>query len=96
MRSYFHVDAEREFDNAVEYYEDCRTGLGMEFAREVFSAIERATRFPEAWSRLSENSRRCLVNRFPFGVVYRIESGCIQVIAVADLRRRPAYWRDRK
>ena len=35
MRFYFHEDAEAEFDRAVEYYEDSRSGLGMEFAQKV-------------------------------------------------------------
>ena len=41
MRYYFHEDAEAEFDRAVEYYEDSRLGLGLEFAQEVYAAITR-------------------------------------------------------
>jgi len=36
MRFYFHEHAETEFDRAVEYYEDCRYGLGVEFAQDKF------------------------------------------------------------
>jgi hypothetical protein len=32
MKFYFHPDAEVEFDRAVGYYEQCQTGLGLEFA----------------------------------------------------------------
>jgi len=39
MRFFFHKHAETEFDRAVEYYEDCRHGLGIEFAQEVYSTI---------------------------------------------------------
>ena len=35
MRFYFHEYAEAEFDRAVEYYEDSRSGLGLQFAQEV-------------------------------------------------------------
>ena len=95
MRFYFHEDAEAEFDRAVEYYEDAQSGLGMEFAQKVYSAITRVIQFPEAWSPMSKNTRRCLVSRFPFGIIYQVKSNCIRIIAVADLRRRPNYWRDR-
>jgi plasmid stabilization system protein ParE len=95
MRFYFHEDADKEFERAVEYYEECRAGLGLEFAQEIYAAIDRAVQFPKAWSQMSENTRRCLVNRFPFGVIYRIRPGYIEVVAVADLRRHPDYWRDR-
>lgn len=95
MRFYFHEDAETEFDKAVEYYEDIQPGLGLEFAREVYRTIKRILQFPEAWSSNSKNTRRCLVNRFPFGIIYQLKSGMVRIIAVADLRRRPGYWLNR-
>lgn len=39
--------------------------------------------------------RRCLVNRFPFGVIYSVEQGEIFILAVMHLRRHPDYWKDR-
>ncbi len=95
MKFYFHELAEKEFDNAVGFYEDCRRGLGIEFAQEVYAAIDRILKHPEAWSPMSKNTRRCLVNRFPFGVIYQIKSEYVRIIAVADLRRLPNYWLDR-
>jgi hypothetical protein len=59
MKFYFHEDADREFDKAVEYYEECRLGLGLEFAQEVYAAIARVKQFPKAWSPMSKNTRRC-------------------------------------
>ncbi|MCD6294685.1 MAG: type II toxin-antitoxin system RelE/ParE family toxin [Deltaproteobacteria bacterium] len=95
MKFYFHEDAETEFDRAIEYYEDARSGLGLEFAQEVYVAITRVIQFPDAWSPMSKNTRRCLVSRFPFGIICQVKSDYVRIIAVADLRRRPNYWRDR-
>ena len=95
MKFYFHEDAEAEFDRTIEYYENSRPGLGLEFAQEVYSTIARIIKFPDAWSPMSENTRRCLINRFPFGIIYQLKSGYVRIIAVADLRRRPNYWRNR-
>jgi len=95
MNFYFHEDAETEFDRTVEYYEDSQPGLGLEFAQEVYTAITRIIQFPDAWSPMSKNTRRCLVNRFPFGIIYQVKSDYVRIIAVADLRRRPSYWKDR-
>ena len=74
MRFFFHEQAEAELDSAVEYYESSRHGLGMEFAQEVYATIDRIIQYPEAWTQMSTNTRRCLVNRFPFGVIYQIWS----------------------
>lgn len=95
MKFYFHPDAEAEFYKAIEYYEQFRPGLGFEFAKEVYATITRIIQYPEAWSPSSQNSRRCLVNRFPYGVVYQVKPRSLRIIAVAHLNRRPGYWEER-
>ncbi len=40
MRFYFHPEAEKEFMNAIDFYEEIESGLGYEFAIEVYSAIQ--------------------------------------------------------
>lgn len=96
MRFFFHEEAEEEFDRAVQYYEEQRPGLGLEFAEEVYGAVARIIEFPNAWSPMSPRTRRCLVHRFPFGVIYQAKAKVIRIVAVADLRRRPGYWRNRE
>lgn len=95
MRFYFHPRADREFDEAVRYYEDCQPGLGLDFAKEVYATIERIAAYPDAWAEMSKNTRRCLMSRFPFGVVFQVKSGMLRIIAVTNLHRRPDYWNDR-
>ena len=95
MRFYFHPRADDEFDQAVQYYEDCQPGLGLEFAEEVYALIGRVCEYHDVWSAMSQNTRRCLVNRFPYGVVFQVKSGMLRIIAVANLHRQPDYWRDR-
>ncbi|MBI3611152.1 MAG: type II toxin-antitoxin system RelE/ParE family toxin [Nitrospirae bacterium] len=95
MKFYFHPEAEAEFDRAVEYYEQCQSGLGLEFAEEVYATIARIIQYPDAWSALSKNSRRCLVSRFPYGVIYQIKSHLLRIIAVTHLNRRPGYWKEK-
>jgi plasmid stabilization system protein ParE len=95
MKFSFHPDAKEEFDGAVEYYEQCQVGLGLEFAEEIYAAIARVIEYPDAWSALSKNSRRCLISRFPYGIIYQIKSRTLRIIAVAHLNRRPGYWKDR-
>jgi len=95
MRFYFHPEANEEFGGAVDFYEKSQAGLGLEFAEEVYATIARIIQYPDAWSVLSKNSRRCLVNRFPYGLIYQIKSHTLRIIAVAHLHRRPGYWKER-
>ena len=91
MNYSFHTAARLEFLEAIIYYEDCRTGLGLEFSREVYSSINRIIHFPNAWSELSEDTRRCLTTRFPYGLIYQIIDEYILIIAVTQLNREPGY-----
>jgi plasmid stabilization system protein ParE len=95
MKFSFHPLANEELDKAVEYYEECQPGLGLEFAEEIYAAIARISEHPCAWLPMSKRTRRCLANRFPYGVIYQVKSKMIRIIAVANLHRRPGYWKDR-
>jgi hypothetical protein len=46
---HFHPEAEAEFIQAIDYYEDREAGLGHDFAVEVYAAIERTMAYPKAW-----------------------------------------------
>jgi len=84
--------AELELAEAVDYYNSQLAGLGFEFAAEVKSTLERIVSCPSAWPRLSKRSRRCLVNRFPYGVLYQQDDASILVVAVMHLSRSPRRW----
>ncbi len=95
MKYSFHPEAQAEFIASVSYYEDCQEGLGLDFSGEVFSAIQRIIHFPKSWSKLSKNTRRCLTNRFPFGVIFQVVGDELLIIAVMQLNRKPNYWNKR-
>jgi hypothetical protein len=48
MRFSFHPEAEAEFNDAIDYYEDKEGGLGYDFAVEVYVTIQRITAFTKA------------------------------------------------
>jgi plasmid stabilization system protein ParE len=95
MNYRFHPEAESEFNDSVAYYESQKVGLGIAFAEEVRSTIQRILQFPLAWTKISRGCRRCLTKRFPFGVIYSIKEDCIFIIAIMPLSRKPGYWEKR-
>ena len=96
MKYSFHAEAEKELNDARDYYNNCQNGLGVEFVEEVYAAIQNILSFPHAWAPLSKNTRRSLTNRFPYGVIYQITHGEIFIVAVMQLNREPGYWKDRE
>jgi len=95
MNFSFHPEAEEEFIEAINYYEECRVELGLDFSREVFSTIQHIINLPTAWSKFSEDTRRCLTSRFPYGVIYQIVGEEVVIFAVMQLNREPGYWKKR-
>jgi plasmid stabilization system protein ParE len=87
--------AQAELDEAIDFYEARREGLGREFAAEVKRTIERIVDSPRGWPKSSKHTRRCLTKRFPYGIIYQVHRGEIRIVAVTHLHRRPGYWRDR-
>ena len=59
MNYSFHPLAEKELNDATDYYNECQDRLGIEFTKEVYKAIQIILQFPQAWSQLSKNTRRC-------------------------------------
>jgi hypothetical protein len=49
MKFAFHPEAEAEFLEAIAYYEECASGLGLDFSAELHATIQRILVFPKAW-----------------------------------------------
>jgi len=96
MKWSFHPKAEIEFHASIDYYEECESGLGEDFAIEVHATIQNILAYPEAWPTLEDDIRRCLTSRFPYDVLCSIETDGIFILAVMHLHRNPDYWKHRK
>ncbi len=95
MKFSFHETAEKDFFDVIDYYEECQSGLGLRFSEEVFATIERICEHPYAWIGIDAKTRRCLTNKFPYGILYRIINDHVRIMAVMHLHRKPDYWRNR-
>ena len=89
-------EAREEFGAAVRWYEEQHPGLGGEFFDAVVHATSLIQDQPEIGTLSRDRrTRRVLVQRFPYQVVYRLSADEIVIVAIAHLKRRPGYWRKR-
>lgn len=91
----FLPEAEQEMIEAALYYQSLSSGLGDDYLAEVERAVHSIATSPQTWPILEGDLRRRLIKRFPFGVLYRIEADKILIVAVAHLRKKPGYWKNR-
>ena len=80
--------------NQVVYCEANQPGLGYQFAIEVFAAVKRIKAYSTLWPLMNDRQvRRCLIHRFPYGVIYTLneEESETFILAVMHLHREPGY-----
>ena len=92
----FLAEALSEFDNAANWYDQQRSGLGAEFVQAVDSAIQRLVVEPETWPMLDDQFRRCPVDNFPYDIVFVPQNKDVLIFAIAHHHQKPDFWRGRK
>lgn len=95
MNVRFLTPARTEVREIIAYYNQQRQGLGLEFSEELKQALLRIRNYPTAWSPLSSRVRRCLINRFPYSVIYEVRRDLLIVAAVQHHSKEPNSWRNR-
>jgi len=87
--------AQLELDDAFVWYNAQAVNLGYDFLDEFDRVTRRALAFPLGCPEIDPGLRRCLLNRFPYGLIYGLNGEMLVVVAVAHLHRKPSYWIDR-
>ena len=93
----FSEPASEELAEAVRWYETRRGQLGAEFFDAVSATVSHIEANPEIGEQRSADgsTRRVLLRKFPYEIVYRVKPDMIAIVAVAHLKRRPRYWQNR-
>lgn len=86
-----------EYAEAALEYLQIDPKLADDLESRVDRAIELLLNTPESAAPYLEETRRKLLTRFPYALVYRLdyESKILRVIAFSHQSREPGYWSDR-
>jgi plasmid stabilization system protein ParE len=91
----FHEDASAEYEAAFEWYYERSEFVASRFSEDMEHAIAMISNAPKRWPALTPGTRKFVLQRFPFAVLYRETPSGIQVLAVAHGHRKPGYWKKR-
>jgi toxin ParE1/3/4 len=91
------IEPEAEFDlfEAFDYYEHQREGLGQDFLLCFEAAIEAIAERPRSFPIVTKRTRRTLMKRFPYSVLFVELPDVIAVIGVFHGSRDPKLLRRR-
>lgn len=92
---HFRPEAEREVEQGYSWYEARKPGLGDEFVDELDVSVESICAYPNAVPVVHKTVRRCLLRRFPFSVLFILDSDRVVVLAVYHADRDPEGWKSR-
>jgi plasmid stabilization system protein ParE len=90
-----HPEAVAEAAAAYDWYRERNEIAAMAFLAELDRAMELISEGSMRYPVYLHGTRRFLMRRFPFAVVYREVREAIQVVAIAHGRRKPGYWEKR-
>jgi toxin ParE1/3/4 len=91
----FHPIAEEEWLAAYAWYSERSETAARAFLREMDRAVSLISEAPDRWPKYDSETRRFIMTRFPFSIIYRVAEDDVEVIAVAHHKRKPGYWRTR-
>jgi toxin ParE1/3/4 len=85
-------EAEKELQDTIDYYNDQLLGLGDQFYYEILKAFDQILSFPLGWTKATEKTRKFILKRFPYLVLYVVHEQEIVVNAIAHQHRHPDFY----
>jgi len=90
-----HPEAVAEASAARFWYAERSADVATAFADALDHAMAMIADLPKTWAPHTHGTRRYLIAKFPYAVVYRVRGKAVEVVAIAHQRRRPGYWSER-
>jgi plasmid stabilization system protein ParE len=93
----FNPEAAHEFGEAAAWYADeAGTAQARDFRDEIQRALLLLFEQPAMGLPGTRNTRSFVVHRYPYSIVYRVQSDTLRILAIASHSRRPGYWAGRR
>ena len=90
-----HPEALEDAVSAYAWYFNHSARAADIFVTELERAVDLAVAAPQRWPSYVHGTRRYLLKRYPYSLVYKVYGTEVVVFAVAHARRKPGYWKQR-
>jgi plasmid stabilization system protein ParE len=82
------AEADEDIWQASQWYENRKTGLGMEFSDYVYQHMENLRQAPFIYAPYRTHYRKMPLRRFPYSVIYQVMEAEQTVIVIAVLHQK--------
>jgi toxin ParE1/3/4 len=90
-----HEGARREANQATVWYAERSLPAARRFRDELLAGFSSAAAFPLRYPSYLHGTRRVLIRKFQYFIVFLDLQDEVYVVAVAHAKRRPGYWKKR-
>lgn len=90
-----HEGARREANQATVWYAERSLSIARRFRDELLAGFSSAAAFPLHYPSYLHGTRRVLLKKLPYFIVFIDWQDEVFVVAVAHSKRRPGYWKSR-
>ncbi len=87
--------AEYDMQHAKDWYNDKSDNLGNDFMIEVERTIAQMLNNPYQFPLITQDTRKAVINRFPYTIFYQIGLNTVDLYAVFHNSRNPIIWKKR-
>ncbi|MBR1176701.1 type II toxin-antitoxin system RelE/ParE family toxin [Bradyrhizobium sp. KB893862 SZCCT0404] len=94
-RLLFTQAARADLADAVRWYDTHAPHVVPQFRDALRAALNRVAENPKQFPPTSKNTRRALLRRFPYILVFRETQDAVYVVAVFHTSRDPLIWKRR-
>lgn len=84
--------AQNELDDIYEALEHQKKDQGYQYIQEIKKMLSLIKTYPTLWSKISENTYKCLIKGFPYAIIYQQIDNLIIVVAIMSLHKKPIHW----
>jgi plasmid stabilization system protein ParE len=93
----YHPAIETELAAIRDYYNERSRNLGNDFINEFERQVLRIAAMHSRWMVIRGDTRRALMRRFPYLILFRVvDDSLIRITVIKHERRHPAYGMHRK
>ena len=84
-------EAENDLSKTFRWYENKRKGLGYDFLLQIDAGLRFIERDPFSFRERYKGTRRYIIKRFPYTIIYFIEGAKVIVLGVVHGGRDPEW-----
>jgi len=90
-----HPSALAELKSAISWYLEQSEAAAAKFVDEIDRAIDLVISAPRRWPTGDFDTRKFILQRFPYAVIYNERKSVVRILAFAHGHRQPGYWKNR-